>query len=348
MSESQQTGTDYERGQFEDEIELMDYLRVIWRWKYLIAAGTLICAVVAGVISFRMPKVYGISMVLQPGIVKIDDDGKNIYIDSAENIKAIIEAGALDREILIDIVESNNNRPSKSLNLKVNIPKNSHALKVSYETSGVDGGLQILANLGQLLLKKYSERVVHFQNEYEMQIDFKKTEVVYSEARIQASERHIKNIQKRIGELSAQIELFNKNTNSLIQERDKFLSNDTDDSKVLMALLYANAIQQKIALENTSGQEIDKYTTRREDEKLKLDKLKGQLRRLSEEIKHLELKKNNIQNLQILQPPTRSPHPIKPKMKLNVMLAGVAGLFAMLFLAFFLEYIQKHKGELRS
>jgi len=258
------------------------------------------------------------------------------------------QEGIFDREILGDIVKSDNNGSPKSLKFKVNIPKELHALKVSYETSGVDRGLQILANLGQLLLKKHSERVVYFQNEYETQISLKKTKVGDCEAGRRASQQRIKNIQKRIDELTTQIELVNKNTNSLFQERDKFLSNDTDDSNILSAVLYTNTIQQNIALENTYRQEIDKYITNREDQKLVLAELKGELKRLSEEIKRLEFIKNNIQNVQILQPPTRSPHPIKPKKTLNVMLATVVGLFAMLFLAFFLEYIQKHKGELRS
>jgi len=93
VSEIQQTGTDYERRQFEDEIELMDYLRVIWKWKYLIVAGTLICAVAGGVISFSMPKVYSIDMLIRPGILTITQEGKNVYIDSAEYMKATIEAG---------------------------------------------------------------------------------------------------------------------------------------------------------------------------------------------------------------------------------------------------------------
>lgn len=61
MSETQQTDTvNHGREQFEDEIELMDYLLVMWKWKYLIVAGTLICAVAEVVISFSMPKVYSI------------------------------------------------------------------------------------------------------------------------------------------------------------------------------------------------------------------------------------------------------------------------------------------------
>ena len=100
MDETQQREpTRYREEQFEDEIELMDYLRVIWKWKYLIAAGTLICAVAAGVISFSMPKVYSIDMVVRPGMLTVNETGNQVYVDSPQNIKAVIEAGTFDREI---------------------------------------------------------------------------------------------------------------------------------------------------------------------------------------------------------------------------------------------------------
>jgi len=99
MDETQQREpTRYRQDQFEDEIELMDYLRVIWKWKYLIVSGTLICAIGAGVISFSKPKVYRIDMVAQPGILAMNEAGNNVYIDSPGNIKAIIEAGTFHQK----------------------------------------------------------------------------------------------------------------------------------------------------------------------------------------------------------------------------------------------------------
>jgi len=41
---------------YEDEINLIDYLRVLWKWKWLIIVGTLICAIAA----------MGITMVKYP------------------------------------------------------------------------------------------------------------------------------------------------------------------------------------------------------------------------------------------------------------------------------------------
>ena len=42
----------------QDEINLMDYFQVIIKRKWLILVGTLLCLVIAGVVSFSMPKVY--------------------------------------------------------------------------------------------------------------------------------------------------------------------------------------------------------------------------------------------------------------------------------------------------
>ena len=132
---------------------------------------------------------------------------------------------------------------------------------------------------------------------------------------------------------------------ALIRERDQLLSNNNKEDSMLSPVLYMNMIQNNISLENSYRQEMDSYVTRKEDEKFELKEFNRQIGQLQEEIKGLEFKKNSVQNIEILQPPTVSLHPIKPKIKLNIMLATISGLFVMLFLAFFLEYVQRHRGE---
>ena len=114
---------------------------------------------------------------------------------------------------------------------------------------------------------------------------------------------------------------------------------------MLSPVFYMNTIQHNISLENSYRQEIGNCVTRKEDEKFELKELNRELDQLLEDIKGLEFKKDSVQNIEILQPPTARPHPIKPKIKLNVVLATIVGLFVMLFLAFFLEYVQRHRGE---
>ena len=45
-------------GNTPDEINLMDYIQVIRKRKWLIITGTLLCMVVAGIVSFLLPKIY--------------------------------------------------------------------------------------------------------------------------------------------------------------------------------------------------------------------------------------------------------------------------------------------------
>ena len=53
-----------------EEVDLMDYLEVIWRWKYLILLGTFVCAIVAGVVSLSLPKLYETTEVVEIGKVR--------------------------------------------------------------------------------------------------------------------------------------------------------------------------------------------------------------------------------------------------------------------------------------
>jgi uncharacterized protein involved in exopolysaccharide biosynthesis len=197
-------------------------------------------------------------------------------------------------------------------------------------------------------LKKYAERVAYFQNAYELQIDLKQTELAQLDAERQTSEWHVKDLQKRIDELRSEIESIRKSISSLIKKRDKLLSGGTSESNTTSAVLYTTTMQQNIALENSYRLEINDYISRLKDEKLRLEEVDISAGGLLEEIENLKLAKNNIQNIQILRPPSRSAYPIKPKIKINAMLATALGLFVMLLLAFLLEYFQKNQIRQQS
>jgi len=59
----------------------------------------------------------------------------------------------------------------------------------------------------------------------------------------------------------------------------------------------------------------------------------------------LTLEKSIIKNIRVIQNPEISLSPIKPKKRLNVLLAGVVAFMMMMFLAFFVEYIRKAKSN---
>ena len=243
---------------YEDEIELMDYLKVLWKWKYLILVGTIACALVAGIVSFNMTKVYETKMVISPGILKIGDNGDRLYIDSLQNIQTMIDSGSFTGQILEGMEKPAEGDLPKDLSFKVTTPKGLNALQISYETSDKKQGLQILSDLGNLLREKFRTVVSYYQQEYEMQKDQQTNElgkidsnISNVKAAIKNKELEIKDQSQRATEVESEIDRIGKNTELLISERNKFLSNKRTDDNVLSALLYSNTIQESIAYLNT-------------------------------------------------------------------------------------------------
>jgi uncharacterized protein involved in exopolysaccharide biosynthesis len=63
----------------EQEIELIDYLIVIWKRKGLIIGGTLISVLTALVVDLSMPKLYKVSRTLKIGRLPIRVT-QNVYV----------------------------------------------------------------------------------------------------------------------------------------------------------------------------------------------------------------------------------------------------------------------------
>ena len=119
-----------------------------------------------------------------------------------------------------------------------------------------------------------------------------------------------------------------------------------------------------MSIENDYRNTFQKYFELNENAKYNLYKLQKKMSAVSNEIKDLKQKskdietlekgKNNIieklekekqnsQYIQIIQPLVTTELPKNNKIKRNVALSSVVGLFAMLFLGFFLEYLSKYK-----
>jgi succinoglycan biosynthesis transport protein ExoP len=396
-----------------DEIELIDILRVLWKWKYLIIGGTIMCALAAAIYSFTLPKIYSVDTIIEPGILTIINEGgaldRRIAIDTPQNIKALIDVGSFGNNIsaLLGKLPKNNDFP-KTIIFKTSIPPQSNAVKVSYETTNVEHGKQILNHLNDLLLKKYSQLIQYYQKEFyrkimqkeatlskisanilkikndistaqskiDTSIKLNSNKIATIKSGVEAKKIQTVNSQGWIKDVKIEIVRIIKNTDFLIEERNKLLANKQERNNNLSSMIYINTIQQNIAYSNNLKNEINNINNKivqdhaaiesleneisdlnvQKEDLIKetkyqistllseIDDLESQKNFTSEEIKILNYKKDNVQNIQILKPPTSSPGPIKPKKMRNVMLATIVGLFAMFFLSFFLEYISRNNS----
>ena len=346
MNEDHQTQTKtYKIEHYEDEIELIDILRVIWKWKHFILAGTVVCGLIAAIISFNMNKVYCIDMVLEPGLLSLGALGKKVYIDSPQNIKALIGSGKFNNDILNYLNDNKIGKVPRKLDFKVTIGINSDIINVKYETANINQGIAIQDLLGKLLIREYSNSVQYFKSEYDDKCRIKKDEIDYFKAIIQSRKKNVKNIEKRNNELLNEIKSIKNNKVNIVKEKDKLLLKSPQKKYDLQHLFYTYLIQDDARLSNNYLNQINDYKLKKENQLIEIQHYTREIDKKIIEINKLQTQKENIQNIQILEPPSKSQYPVRPKTKLNVIFALLIGLFLMMLFSFFLEYFRNYKNR---
>ena len=353
------------------------------------------------------------------GIVKHFNEGYDIQIRSkandsakvAENIdKANNDISKIEAENRSTVSELNAKIASKTLQTAANQSKKSS--DISEIENQISGNKSVISTNEVTLLSGLEQKT---------------NSISTLKARVAGKRKQIKNLENRIADVEAEIVRIAKNTDLLLEERDRFLSSTKNENNILASVMYTNTIQQNIGylnslrstvnnvnhqifqehvgiekLENdikdlqtqkvnlqkqikinnekliadirdlqsqitnaekqttykneTIATDIKDYesqiksfaaqlNSRSNNLKAEIATLESQKTYILEEIKNLEFKKTYVQNIQILQPPKGSLSPVKPKKRLNVLLAGVVGLFLTVFLAFFIEYIARHKNN---
>lgn len=400
--------------EYEDEIELIDLIKVIWKWKMMIMVVTAFITIAAGTASFYMTKIYKVSMTLDAGTLSINENNEDVAVDSLVNMKSLIEgvkggtsmfnAGILDamkKKGLKDI--------PASLGFDINIPKGSNNLSISYTTPDVETGKVVLNTLADSIRKKYQGRVDGSRKNHDNSIlkvnnqvsseKFKieslknnivseklKTDLHVSnisnsisllDAQKKLVKKNIKSMENRIADIRSEIVKVQKNSAIIMDERNKFMADSINKDNILTAMIYSNTIQQNISYANTlensiAGVNREIYQAQNKIETieknlgdyrlqkiglvkqleldvqqlgLSINEHENQIKEKDVSIDLLKFKKEYVKNVRILSEPTPGLSPVKPKKKMIVALAFVAGLFVSLFASFILEFIISHKSE---
>ncbi len=264
----------------EQEVELIDYLRVIWKRKGLIVGGTLLAAATALVVSLSMPKTYVLSRTLKIGILP----GGII-----ENREAVTDRLRDQRFLRRAIQELQLEMRAKDMAYRISIdPKvNPH---VRYEVQASDPRLatRIADWLAEAIITIHS-------NVFEKGMSITKA--------------HEEKLVLMIADIETDIGNMKSTLATILKTPDTH-------APPSVILLQANI----------------------EDRERNLMVLGGGLK----EIRLSRLRYANTSVSVADEPPE---HPIRPKVKLNVALAGTVGLMIFTFLAFFLEYLEKFKGK---
>ena len=294
----------------EDSIELIDLLRIFWKWKRFIVIFTFACVLIVGIISILMQEMYDVSMIIEPGVIDIDRDGEFIYLDSSLNIKSKIDSQAYNNRIF----KALHITPEEmELTFRTIQHDSSKTIKIRFEVNDANKGIKVLSALFDELRK-----------EYQNYVDSRKLELKQKIA-MNSHTLHHRNNEKN--HLEEEINKVKANTDRIIEERSTLLNKGINSEDRLSLLIYTNIIQQN----------MEHYSDLNSD----LGKLMAEIEKVKAEMETLKIKMESIENIKVIQTPQSSFYPVKPKKLINIILAFVIGGIVSIVLAFFLEYIQK-------
>lgn len=303
----------------EQNVELIDYLRVFWKWKLLIILITVVCAVASGVISFVLPEIYQSSVIVEIGRIARHRGTDREQIEPIEDIESVSEVLESD-EMLSKIKEKLNlhttlERIRALLDVEPILGKyigsrlQARLIKITFEEQDPRLTVDVLNTLSDSLIKQHLK-------EYQASIESVDEEINNSQDEINLQNDYQKMVRKQI-----------KVAEKAIAETRKELSQlNLKNISPLEVLFLRSTLRDQEEI-------IADFHRELKDVELSIQYLKNK-------VVYLEHMRAVSENTKVRDRAVTPDTPVRPRKKLNTIIGGVVGFTVAIMLAFFFEYLQ--------
>jgi len=328
----------------EKEIELIDFINIIWKRKWLIIIPSLFLVILIGALSFLLPKKWEVDAIIQPSkfIIRTEQGQFEEIIpvmpkQIANQINQKAYNNIIADELKIDII----NFP----NLKAVNIQDTNLVQVSIREQDTEKAKRILQALFEHLKTQLDDKVDVETKSIDSSIKSLETEKLRIEEEIKLTNNKLNIVKQRKEEIEKEMSDTRKRVKELEEEQRLYLKKQTrSESESLAMLLYSNEIQQSLMNYNTLNELLTNKRLEEEDINLEIEKKEEKIKQLGIQITDLNDRKRRIDNARLIKKPTASLSPVTPNKKLIVAVTGIIGLLIFTMLAFFLEYIEKKKA----
>lgn len=299
----------------EDEIDLRDYIEVLWRRKWSIFVIFLISVVVAGVISFIISPTYQAKNLVELGSIK------DKPLQSPSEIGAVLK-----KDVVLDKIKEKLEQP---LELSEDVNSSAISNMFSIDKLEENGEAKFIEIAGKaqtpekavLVVKAVTDILLEYHD-----LIFEEAEKTYNielasiENSKEKTKKDIERIQKDITRLEQDITEYTQK----IEEREDIQS----EGQGRIAESYINLLA-----------EVKDQKDSKESQLLNLEQ---KLVNLDQDLQQKKYERvYQTKNTQVELEATPPDQRIAPKRKQNVLIAGVLGIFIGIFYAFGTEYFKR-------
>ncbi|NIO48648.1 MAG: hypothetical protein GTN73_04305, partial [Candidatus Aminicenantes bacterium] len=269
----------------ENEIELIDYLNVLWKRKWLIIIPTFFLVVLAGVISFLLPPKWEIDSIIVPSKFLIQTEQgefEEVVVVDPNQIAGQINEKSYDHLIAAELNLDIKEFPK----LKADNLRDTKLVRVSIKEKDVEKAKLILYSLFNHLKRDLDKKIDVEIKGLDTQVESKKNVINSKEIEIKDKENAIKLRKLLIEDRKNEI----KTKQNRIKDKENVIKTKENAIK-----LKENAIKLKNL--NIDSKEIDKKNIEEEINTLQ-NKLKISLERENAIIEEMKEVKNRVDKIE--------------------------------------------------
>jgi capsular polysaccharide biosynthesis protein len=327
-----------------EEVNLTEYLEILWKRKWLIIIPTAIIIIATGIVSFLVTPVWEVDAIVLPSkFLSQTEQGQfnEVLVVDPKQV-----AGQINQD-------SYNNLLAAELNLDIRkFPKiraenlrDTKLVRISVRTRDIDQGRKILTSLFNHLKGDFDKKIdVEIANNLseikvlEIQKDIIKQEVLSEENKVKISEDRTRSIAQELKSVKTRVDEIDAELKKALEEKRQGMD-------AVAILLYTNEVQNNLRYYNTLEEKLSAERLTQENLRLSIKGKAEALKQQDSKIELLKEKKQRIDYAQLVKEPTPSLDPVAPKRTRNVLLAAVLGAAAFILLAFFFEALDKAKNR---
>ena len=330
---------------YEDKIELMNYLNVLWKRKWLIMIATFLFTAVTAVVSFLLPSKWEVDAIFEPSKYVIRDEGgifRENFFSTPQEIADYTNIGGYNNLIATDL-SINIKDLSK---LKAEKPTITNLVRFSVEEKDVKKARLILNSLLNYLKTAYDQMADVKRERIDSQIKSKQVEISFLEEDIKTFKNKLNIIKQRKQKIEKKINDIRKRINKLEKEQRLILNEKKGgESDILIILLYSNEIQQSSINHTILNELYGNKILEEENINLEIRDKERKKYLIENEIINLNGEKGRIYYSRIIKEPSSSTSPVSTNKLLNILIAAPLGFIIFTMIAYFLEYLEKQKAK---
>jgi uncharacterized protein involved in exopolysaccharide biosynthesis len=300
----------------QEEMDLIEYLYVLWKRRWFIIVPTVLLALIAGVVSFLLPPVWEVDAVIQPSKFFVQDREGNfseIMIVDPKQLTSQINQQSYER--LVNAQLNLDPRKFPEFKVKAENPKDTKLVRVSIRTKEAEKAQMILNNLFQHIkgdmdrktdveMKSITTQIMASENNIKSKdidirnknidiqsknIDIEKTRqaIISAGNRLAISENRSRSLVDEMRGVKTRIDQIEKQQKTMLSEKK-------EGNETLGLLLYSNEIQQNFRYYNTLEENLSRERINEENIKLFVRDKEQEIKINEQEIKSL---KNQIEKI---------------------------------------------------